>query len=132
LRDFAPLAAENVLLKVLADPFYVKSSLKPAVERWQSQFQNRPLETRLTSPRQLHDRLIIVDDKEVWIVTQSFAHLAERAPASVSRFESEAADLKLNSYRTSVLPHSRYKSTRVRHSRTTLQNPTVSCARASF
>lgn len=100
LRDFAPLAAENVLLKVLADPFYVKASLKPAVERWQSQFQNRPLEARLTSPRQLHDRLIIVDNKEVWIVTQSFAHLAERAPASVSRFESEAADLKLNSYRT--------------------------------
>ncbi|MCK1521420.1 hypothetical protein [Bradyrhizobium sp. 17] len=95
LRDFAPLAAENVLLKILVDPFYVKSSLKPAVERWQSQFQNRPLEARLTSPRQLHDRLIIVDDKEVWIVTQSFAHLAERAPASVTRFESEAADSKI-------------------------------------
>ena len=99
VREFAPLAPENLRLKILADAHYVKASLKPAVERWGSQFENRPLEARLTPPRQLHDRLIIVDDKEVWIVTQSFKDLAERAPASVSRFESEAADLKLNSYR---------------------------------
>jgi hypothetical protein len=47
----------------------------------------------------IHDRLVVVDDKEVWIVTQSFKDIAERAPASVTRFESESADLKLSSYR---------------------------------
>jgi hypothetical protein len=99
LRDFAPLATEGVQIKILADAGYVKSSFKPAVDRWLQQFNDRPLEARLTPARQLHDRLIIVDDKEVWIVTQSFKDLAERAPASVTRFESEAADLKLNSYR---------------------------------
>jgi hypothetical protein len=99
LRDFAPLAAEGVHLKILSDTSYVKPSFKPACDRWLQQFNNRPLEARLTPARQLHDRLIIIDDKEVWIVTQSFKDLAERAPASVTRFESESADLKLNSYR---------------------------------
>jgi hypothetical protein len=107
LREFAPLATEKVRLKVLTDSSYVKPSFKPAVDRWLQQYQDRPLEARLTPARQLHDRLIIVDDKEVWIVTQSFKDLAERAPASVTRFESEAADLKLSSYRAmwaSALP----------------------------
>jgi hypothetical protein len=99
LREFAPLAAEGVRLKILADTAYVKPSFKPACDRWLQQFDKRPLEARLTPARQLHDRLIIIDDKEVWIVTQSFKDLAERAPASVTRFESESADLKLNSYR---------------------------------
>jgi hypothetical protein len=99
LREFGPLAAENVRLKILADENYVKPSLKPAFERWQHQHKNRPLEARLTPPRQLHDRLIIVDDKDVWIVTQSFKDLAERSSASVTRFESESANLKLDSYR---------------------------------
>jgi hypothetical protein len=99
LRDFAPLAAEGVRLKILTDAGYVKPSFKPAYDRWIQQFHSRPLEARMTAARQLHDRLIIVDDKEVWIVTQSFKDLAERAPASVTRFESESANLKLNSYR---------------------------------
>jgi hypothetical protein len=99
LRDFAPLADENVLLQILADNFYVKPSFTPAVDRWRLQHIQRPLEARLTQDRQLHDRLIIVDDTDVWIVTQSFKDLAERAAASVTRFEPEPAQLKLESYR---------------------------------
>jgi hypothetical protein len=99
LRDFAPLAGENVLLQILADNFYVKPSFKPAIDRWRLQHIQRPLEARLTLDRQLHDRLIIVDDTDVWIVTQSFKDLAERAAASVTRFEPEPAQLKLESYR---------------------------------
>ncbi|WP_370142864.1 hypothetical protein [Bradyrhizobium yuanmingense] len=99
LRDFLPLAPEHVQLQILSDAYYVKPSLKPAVERWTKQFSTRPLAARLTPPRLLHDRLIVVDDQQVWIVTQSFKDLAERAPASIARFEAEPATLKLESYR---------------------------------
>jgi hypothetical protein len=107
LRDFVPLAAENVAIQILSDPHYVKASFQPACGRWRQQYNHRKLDARLTQPRTLHDRLIIVDDKDVWIVTQSFKDLAVRAPASVTHFEPEPAQLKLEAYRTvwqSALP----------------------------
>ena len=55
-----------------------KPSLKPAVERWVLQYDSvRPLEARIAAPRLLHDRLLIVDHKVAWVLTQSmnaFAH----------------------------------------------------------
>jgi hypothetical protein len=100
LREFAPLAAESTLFRILSDDHGVKPSFAPAVSRWQRQYQQtRRLEARLSPARQLHDRLIIVDEREVWIVTQSFNALAERAPASLSKFAADSAQLKLDSYR---------------------------------
>jgi hypothetical protein len=99
LSEFVPLADESVGIKVLSDQFYLRPSLKPALAAWKSQHVARALEARLTPPRVLHDRLIIVDDTDVWIITQSFNGLAKRSPASVAKFESDSAVLKLQSYR---------------------------------
>jgi hypothetical protein len=43
----------------------------------------------LAAPRLLRDRLIVVEDAAIWIVTQSFNALAQRASASVTKFDPE-------------------------------------------
>jgi hypothetical protein len=99
LTDFAPLAAEDVTLRLLADQQHHKPTLKPAVTRWQAQYgAARPLEARLAAPRTLHDRLILVDRSEVWLLTQSLNAFAARAPASIVRVEGDAVPLKLAAY----------------------------------
>jgi hypothetical protein len=53
---------------------------------------------RYTLPANLHDRLIIVDRRDVWLVSQSLKDIAKRAPASISRAEPELGQLKLQHY----------------------------------
>lgn len=98
--DFLQTVPEAISLQVLSDSATCKPSFAPAVTRWKAQYTTtRPLEARLAAPRVLHDRLIIVDDAKVWIVTQSFNALALRAPASVATFDPESSKLKLDAYR---------------------------------
>lgn len=98
--DFLPTAPDTVSLQVLSDSATCKPSLAPAVARWKTQFSTaRQLDARLAAPRILHDRLIVVDDAIVWIVTQSFNALAQRSPASVAKFDPEPGKLKLDAYR---------------------------------
>jgi len=100
LTDFAPLAPEQVAIRLLTDSFYTKpEALQPAATRWVQQHgAARPLATRLTAPRLLHDRLIIIDGAHVWSLTQSLKDMASRSPASVLRVEVDLAKLKADSY----------------------------------
>jgi hypothetical protein len=99
--DYALATPELVKLRVLADRARYQKSLKPAGEKWSAQFgASRPLELRLTAPKTLHDRLIIVDQKAVWSVGQSFNALATRVHTSISRLEPEIASQKLDAYAT--------------------------------
>ena len=99
LIDFAPMCAEQVSVKLLADEKGHKPGLKPASERFKSQFgSDRPLEVRLAEARSLHDRVMIVDGVGVWILTQSLNALAARSPASIVRVEGDAASLKIDAY----------------------------------
>jgi len=99
LTEFAALADEKVRLRLLADQQSVKGTLRPAAERWSQQYGViRPLEVRLSAPRALHDRLIIVDRANAWILTQSFNAFASRSPASINRSEAEVASLKMPYY----------------------------------
>ena len=100
LTDFAPLAPERVVIRLLADSFSTKpETLRPPAERWAQQYGTaRPFEIRLTAPRLLHDRLIIVDGGQVWSLTQSLEHFAGRSPASVLRVENEIAAQKVIAY----------------------------------
>jgi len=100
LTDFALLTREEVIIRLLADMRHHKPALKPAVQRWVSQYAaTRPLEARLAPERSLHDRLIIVDDTTVWVLTQSLNAFAARAPASIVRSDGDAAVLKVEAYR---------------------------------
>jgi hypothetical protein len=101
LTEFAVLAVEKVTIRLLADEHHKKPSLKSAADRWIVQHGGRrPLEARLTKPRTLHDRLLIIDGNTAWILTQSMNAFASRAPASIVRVDAETASLKLAAYET--------------------------------
>lgn len=78
LTDFLPMVQEGVSSRLLADESSVKDSLEPGGRRWISQHGAiRPLQIRVTSPRKPHDRLIIIDGKDSWILTQSLKDFAK-------------------------------------------------------
>ena len=73
------------------------AAIKPPVERWAKQ-SGAAVEVRLSPPRALHDRLIIVDRDKVWNVSQSCNHLAARSPASITPFDPDVAAQKRDAY----------------------------------
>lgn len=98
LETYAIQAAEPVEINILAAQGSVKADLKPAVQAWVQQYQtNRHLKVRLAPAHSLHDRLIVVDRK-VWVVGQSFNALATRAHTSIVRVDDETAALKRAAY----------------------------------
>ncbi|MEK2602051.1 hypothetical protein [Burkholderia arboris] len=99
LTDFAVLAPEGVLVRVLSDAGSVKASLQPAAESWIKQYNTaRPLEVRLAAAKSLHDRLITVDDTQAWTLTQSLKDFAARSPATIVKVDAETAGLKIGAY----------------------------------
>jgi len=98
LTDFAVLAPEGVVVSILSDAGTRKPSLKPAAQAWINQYHGvRPLDVRVT--RNLHDRLIVVDDAKLWTLTQSLNNFAVRSSASIVKANSETASLKIGAYR---------------------------------
>jgi len=97
LLDFGGAVPEPVALRLLSDQATAKQSLGPAATRWKAQYPSRTLEVRLAPPRTLHDRVILVDGKDAWTVTQSLKDLAKRSPAEIVRANDVAA-LKIAAY----------------------------------
>ncbi len=100
LTDFAMLAEKGVSICLLSDSKYTDPVvMQPPAKRWVSQYGNdRPLEVRQTTPRALHDRLIIIDDHDVWALSQSLKDFVGRSPATVLRVEGEPGVLKREAY----------------------------------
>lgn len=97
LLDFSGAVPETVALRLLSDQATAKQSLGPAATRWKAQHPHRNLDVRLAPPRTLHDRVILVDGKDAWTVTQSLKDLAKRSPAEIVRANDVAA-LKIAAY----------------------------------
>lgn len=98
LVDFGLAVPEGVQLRLLADIADHKATLKPAAEKWISQYgDSRPLSIRLATAKSLHDRAIFIDQREAWTLTQSLKDFAKRAPAEIIRADSIAA-LKVDAY----------------------------------
>ena len=99
LTDFAVQASEPITIHVLTDSHSSKPGFAPAARAWVLQYgSRRPLNVRLTSPKSLHDRLIIVDSRTVWSLGQSFNALATRSPTALVRLNEETALLKIQAY----------------------------------
>jgi hypothetical protein len=99
LVEYAVLAPEGITIRLLSDQKGRKPSLTPAIPKWRAQYgTKRPLEARITAPGALHDRLIIVDGTQVWVLTQSTNAFATRSPASIIRVDDETAKLKVDAY----------------------------------
>ena len=92
-------SVEGKTINLLSDESTVRGELNVAAQKWRSQYGKlRPIEVRLTPARTLHDRLIIVDQRIAWSVTQSFKDLAKRSPGSILKADSENAKLKIEAY----------------------------------
>lgn len=101
LTQFATLASQGVPMRLLADEKFKKASLLPAAALWKQQHGAAwPLEVRLSPAMVLHDRLISVDQINVWLLTQSLNAFAQRSPATISKVDAETAALKVVAYRT--------------------------------
>lgn len=82
LTDFLPMVLEGVPLRLLASGKQKSCGLPEAVERWKAQYAHtRPIELRLAAPKLLHDRLIM-DNVNVWSLSQSFNAIAQRSVVS--------------------------------------------------
>jgi hypothetical protein len=98
VTDFAVLAAPTVRVELLSDSQSVKPGLQPAMGRWRQQYASRSIEGRVTPPRALHDRLIVVDGTTAYTLTQSLNAFAARSPASILLVDAETAALKIPAY----------------------------------
>jgi hypothetical protein len=100
ISDFGPLVPEHVQILILSDAATCKPSLRPAAERWVAQHATRPLQVRLAPARTLHDRLIVNDGEEAYVIGQSFKDLAKRAHTSLVRMDVESAALKIAAHQS--------------------------------
>jgi hypothetical protein len=99
LTDFAVLAPDNVVVRLLADQSDHKRSLEAAARRWVQQFGDaRPLFVRLAAAGTLQDTLILVDDATAWALGQSFNKLARRAYPALVRMPQDAAAPMIATY----------------------------------
>lgn len=101
--DLAPhLAAVSGLRGLTSRRAETHSSLVAAANRWarDSSVADKSVEIRYAPSAALHDRLVIVDDSEVWLISQSLKDIAKRSPASVTRAEPELAQMKAQHYRS--------------------------------
>lgn len=100
LSKFALSTPEGVTLKLLfSNKEDTKLKLKPAIAAWKNQYKNlRPIEARTAPAKTLHDRAIIIDQKDAWSLTQSFAAFASRSPATITKIEGDIADMKIAAF----------------------------------
>jgi hypothetical protein len=98
LTEFGGSIPSAVTLRLLSDQSSVKASLKLAATSWVAQHKaDQPLQVRLAKPKELHDRLIIVDGTVAYTLTQSLKDFAKRAPAEIVRAD-DTAELKISAY----------------------------------
>lgn len=76
------------------------AGLQASSTKWASDeiSQRHPVEVKYAPSGTLHDRLIIIDDKEVWLISQSFKDIAKRSPATVSKVDGEMSAMKTDHY----------------------------------
>ena len=99
LTEFTPLAPEGIGVALLTDEAGVRPDVEPLARAWKSQWQaRRPLDLRVTAPRMLHDRLVLGDPGDAWILTQSLKDFAARSRATIQKLDPELAAAKFAAY----------------------------------
>lgn len=98
VTEFARAAPDGIPVHLLTSDKNSRPDLAPAISRWPTQFPSRPLEARAVPARQLHDRVIVIDGRDAWLVSQSLKDLAGRSPATIQKLDPEAAALKVAFY----------------------------------
>ena len=97
--DFIPLVKATDAIQCLTEHSY-RQSLDASFERFmRDRLASESLvEVRYAPLRSLHDRLIIIDCKKVWLVSQSLKDIAARSPASLIAADAELSGMKIQHY----------------------------------
>ena len=104
LSEYVAQAREGVPARLLTDDKSCKPAIRPAVTTWRRQHGNaRPVALRTTAPGVLHDRLIFVDQKTAWMLTQSLNAFAARSPGTLVRSGADVQDAKIAAYRSILI-----------------------------
>lgn len=99
LQAYALMIPEGIQVDLLGGEGRIKPGLEPAAKAWSAQYGSaRPLRVRVVDSKLLHDRMLIVDDSEVWDISQSLNALAQRSPATIAKSDAEQAVLKVAAY----------------------------------
>lgn len=99
--DLAPLSGARRGIRALAvRQSSYHSALEAAARKWSASEQGQALlvEVRYAAARDLHDRLIIIDSSDVWLVSQSFKDIAKKSPASIQKADQELMHAKRDHY----------------------------------
>lgn len=99
--EFAQYVVDGVSCRVLRDAARLRyeDGIKTATLRWNAQYGGlRPAEVRSAPEFTLHDRLILIDGSEAFILTQSLKDLAQRSPASLVKADATLAPEKIAAY----------------------------------
>lgn len=99
LANYAIMITEGVQVDILGAEGRMKEGLRSTAEAWTQQYgSKRPLRVRQVAKSLLHDRLLIIDGKEAWDISQSLNALAKRAPATISKSRADQAEMKVTAY----------------------------------
>lgn len=100
LTDLLPHHTASQGAKCLTCKGQYHKSLIAAHGKWRKESigQEKPTEVRLAPAGSLHDRIIIVDEQDVYTVSQSYKDIAKRSPASVMRADPDMAQAKIAHY----------------------------------
>jgi len=99
--DLAPLSGARQRMRALTvRRDSLNSALEAAARKWAASERGQalPVDVRYAAARDLHDRLIVIDSSEVWLVSQSFKDIAKKSPASVQKADSELTQAKRDHY----------------------------------
>jgi len=98
LTDFAVLAPDRVVVRLLAGGDHRKS-LELATRRWMQQFGgNRPLFVRVARAGTVHDPLILVDGTTAWALGQPLSKLARMTNTTIVRMPAETTATLVAAY----------------------------------
>lgn len=99
LHVYALMIPEGIQVDLLGGEGRIKAGLEPAAKAWVAQYASvRPLRVRVVDAKLMHDRMLVVDDREVWDISQSLNALAQRSPATIAKSDPEQAALKVAAY----------------------------------
>jgi hypothetical protein len=99
LTDFAVLAPDDVIVRLLADEAEHKKSLELAARHWLRRFgRSRPLFVRVAAAGTLADTLMLVDGVVAWALRRSFNKVAKSPYASLVRIPAQEAAAMIAAY----------------------------------
>lgn len=99
--DFMPHCVARKKIRCLtAKRPELHPGLSSAAQKWANDetMKSKHVEIRYVPNNALHDRLVILDGLQTFLISQSLKDIAKRSPASVSRADPELSRMKFSHY----------------------------------